>query len=265
MRHADHEPGTREDCAELSRARLRAGLVQGPARGAGGRRPIRGRRGARRRSARGRGRRRGVNRTSRRAGAASLVRAARLGRRLLRPTADPHDGVGLGRRSSGCRCGATSGSSTQVAAPARSPRRSGNDSPTVTSSRSTRRHRCSNARVRDSAMTGSTYLAHDLLEPIPIAPVDAILSTATFHWVPDHDRLFANLAAVLRPDGRTGRAVRWRGQSPARQRRRARATGDRSDGDEGLSDARRRRPSGCSRGVHRRRVLAARRAGRAPG
>jgi trans-aconitate 2-methyltransferase len=46
-----------------------------------------------------------------------------------------------------------------------------------------------------------TYLLHDLMEPIPIGPVDAILSTATFHWVPNHDRLFANLATVLRPGG----------------------------------------------------------------
>jgi trans-aconitate 2-methyltransferase len=46
-----------------------------------------------------------------------------------------------------------------------------------------------------------TYLTHDLMDPIPINPVDAILSTATFHWVPDHDRLFANLAAVLKPGG----------------------------------------------------------------
>jgi trans-aconitate 2-methyltransferase len=46
-----------------------------------------------------------------------------------------------------------------------------------------------------------TYLTHDLMDPIPIDPVDAILSTATFHWVPDHDRLFANLAAVLRSGG----------------------------------------------------------------
>jgi len=46
-----------------------------------------------------------------------------------------------------------------------------------------------------------TYLTHDLMEPIPIDPVHAILSTATFHWVPDHDRLFANLAAVLEPGG----------------------------------------------------------------
>jgi trans-aconitate 2-methyltransferase len=45
------------------------------------------------------------------------------------------------------------------------------------------------------------YRVHDLLDPIAIAPVDAVLSTATFHWIPDHDRLFANLAAVLRPAG----------------------------------------------------------------
>lgn len=32
-------------------------------------------------------------------------------------------------------------------------------------------------------------------------PVDAVLSTATFHWVTDHDRLFANLAGVLGPGG----------------------------------------------------------------
>jgi trans-aconitate 2-methyltransferase len=31
---------------------------------------------------------------------------------------------------------------------------------------------------------------------------DAILSTAAFHWVPDHDALFRNLAAVTRPGGR---------------------------------------------------------------
>ncbi len=46
------------------------------------------------------------------------------------------------------------------------------------------------------------YVHADLGKPLPIpGPVDAILSTATFHWVPDHDALFANLAAVLRPGG----------------------------------------------------------------
>jgi trans-aconitate 2-methyltransferase len=35
----------------------------------------------------------------------------------------------------------------------------------------------------------------------PDSPVDAVFSTATFHWVTDHDRLFRNLASVLRPGG----------------------------------------------------------------
>ncbi len=50
-----------------------------------------------------------------------------------------------------------------------------------------------------------TYLVADLGQPFALpgrAPADAILSTATFHWVADHDALFRNLAAVLRPGGR---------------------------------------------------------------
>jgi trans-aconitate 2-methyltransferase len=47
-----------------------------------------------------------------------------------------------------------------------------------------------------------TYVHADVARPLPVDPaVDAVLSTATFHWVLDHDALFANLAAVLRPDG----------------------------------------------------------------
>jgi trans-aconitate 2-methyltransferase len=42
----------------------------------------------------------------------------------------------------------------------------------------------------------------DLLELDLGEQVDAVLSTATFHWVPDHDRLFANLHAALVPGGR---------------------------------------------------------------
>lgn len=41
----------------------------------------------------------------------------------------------------------------------------------------------------------------DLAELVLDMPVDAIVSTATFHWLPDHERLFARLAAVLRPGG----------------------------------------------------------------
>jgi trans-aconitate 2-methyltransferase len=42
----------------------------------------------------------------------------------------------------------------------------------------------------------------DVLELAVEQPVDAIVSTATLHWVPDHDRLWARLAGALRPGGR---------------------------------------------------------------
>lgn len=43
----------------------------------------------------------------------------------------------------------------------------------------------------------------DLREPLVIdPPVDAVLSTATLHWIADHDAVFRNLAAVMCPGGR---------------------------------------------------------------
>ena len=46
------------------------------------------------------------------------------------------------------------------------------------------------------------YVVADLQSPLPVQPpVDAILSTATFHWIHDHEVLFANLAAVVRSGG----------------------------------------------------------------
>src|SRR3954447_14302577 len=45
-------------------------------------------------------------------------------------------------------------------------------------------------------------LQADLLDLALDEPVDAILSTATFHWIGDHDRLFATLSAALKPGGR---------------------------------------------------------------
>ena len=42
----------------------------------------------------------------------------------------------------------------------------------------------------------------DLLELQLGQPVDAILSTATFHWIDDHPRLFRRLHDALRPGGR---------------------------------------------------------------
>ena len=43
----------------------------------------------------------------------------------------------------------------------------------------------------------------DLTQPLPLAdPVDAVMSVAAFHWIEDHDLLFANLAAVMQPGAR---------------------------------------------------------------
>ncbi len=67
------------------------------------------------------------------------------------------------------------------------------------------RRRLARLSVRGSGARASFVLA-DLLELSPAdldgaAPLDAVFSTATFHWVTDHDRLFANLRGVLRTGG----------------------------------------------------------------
>jgi trans-aconitate 2-methyltransferase len=54
------------------------------------------------------------------------------------------------------------------------------------------------ARLGDAA----EVLVADLLELELDRPVDAILSTATFHWIADHERLFARLHELLVPGGR---------------------------------------------------------------
>jgi trans-aconitate 2-methyltransferase len=41
----------------------------------------------------------------------------------------------------------------------------------------------------------------DVLGLVLDEPVDAVVSTATLHWVPDHDRLWQRLAAALRSGG----------------------------------------------------------------
>ncbi|MFL5826958.1 MAG: class I SAM-dependent methyltransferase [Thermoleophilaceae bacterium] len=45
------------------------------------------------------------------------------------------------------------------------------------------------------------YVVSDLLDIELAEPVDAVLSTATFHWVLDQPRLFRRLHAVVRPGG----------------------------------------------------------------
>jgi trans-aconitate 2-methyltransferase len=48
----------------------------------------------------------------------------------------------------------------------------------------------------------ATVLQASLTELVLDSPVDAVFSNAVFHWVPDHDALFARLFAALRPGGR---------------------------------------------------------------
>ncbi|HEY3192231.1 MAG TPA: methyltransferase domain-containing protein [Solirubrobacterales bacterium] len=57
------------------------------------------------------------------------------------------------------------------------------------------------AKAREALGDRADYLVADLAELKIERPVDVIFSTATFHWVPDHDRLFSRLHAALRPGG----------------------------------------------------------------
>jgi trans-aconitate 2-methyltransferase len=48
-----------------------------------------------------------------------------------------------------------------------------------------------------------TVLQADLRRPLRLpAPVDAVFSVATLHWLPDHPAVFAGFRSVLRPGGR---------------------------------------------------------------
>ncbi len=48
----------------------------------------------------------------------------------------------------------------------------------------------------------ATYVVADLSELELEEPVDLVFSTATFHWIVDHDRLFHRLRAALADGGR---------------------------------------------------------------
>jgi len=58
------------------------------------------------------------------------------------------------------------------------------------------------ASARERLGPGVELVVADLLELEVDQPADAILSTATFHWIGDHERLFRRLRACLRPGGR---------------------------------------------------------------
>ena len=56
--------------------------------------------------------------------------------------------------------------------------------------------------AREAIGDRADYLVTDLAELEVDEPVDLTFSTATFHWLPDHDRLFSRLHAAIRPGGR---------------------------------------------------------------
>jgi trans-aconitate 2-methyltransferase len=57
-------------------------------------------------------------------------------------------------------------------------------------------------KARERLGERATYLVTDLLELDLEEPVDLIFSTATFHWIVDHDLLFRRLHAALVDGGR---------------------------------------------------------------
>lgn len=58
------------------------------------------------------------------------------------------------------------------------------------------------AKARERLGDRASYLVADLSELQLEEPVELVFSTATLHWIPDHERLFERLRAALRPGGR---------------------------------------------------------------
>ena len=58
------------------------------------------------------------------------------------------------------------------------------------------------AQARATLPPEVPVLHQDLTELALDEPVDAVFSCAVFHWITDHDRLFARLRSVLKPGGR---------------------------------------------------------------
>lgn len=57
-------------------------------------------------------------------------------------------------------------------------------------------------KARERLGDRAGYLVTDLLELELEEPADLVFSTATLHWIQDHDRLFRQLRGALKPGGR---------------------------------------------------------------
>lgn len=58
------------------------------------------------------------------------------------------------------------------------------------------------AKAQERLGERADYLVSDLLDLELEEPVDLVFSTATLHWIADHDALFRRLHAALKPGGR---------------------------------------------------------------
>ena len=56
--------------------------------------------------------------------------------------------------------------------------------------------------AREALGDRATFYCQDLVQLEIPEPVDAVFSNATFHWIPDHDALFAAIHRTLKPGGR---------------------------------------------------------------
>ena len=68
---------------------------------------------------------------------------------------------------------------------------------------------------RARSATAPTTCVADLAELELAEPVDLVFSTATFHWITDHDALFARLRAALRPAAASSPSAAARATSPS--------------------------------------------------
>ena len=186
---------------------------------------------------------------------------ARLGRHDLRPGGRPDDALGHGRPRSAAAARRRARARRRLRQRPRH-RAAGRAAPERTRDRARRLAvdgRGGPGAARPVRGAGRRSLVADLGQPLPIeaGSVDAVLSTATFHWVPDHDALFANLARRAAAGRSTRGAVRRRRQHRDVQR----ALADIGDGWLGpahFETAWPRRTPECGR-LRRHRVLADRR------
>jgi trans-aconitate 2-methyltransferase len=58
------------------------------------------------------------------------------------------------------------------------------------------------AHAQEALGYRATILCQDLVELELPEPVDAVFSNATFHWIKDHDALFASLRGTMKPGAR---------------------------------------------------------------